>query len=136
MWLVVYYCYQTDFCIFCLHAESNDVVTFNDISTYHGLFESLQVLLGLRAAVNLEGQFGQFSRLDRFLLLQAVKLSLDILQVETQFLARPEQIKSNSFINRISQNDSGVFTIKSINSVKINIRKITIIYITRQSIKA
>ena len=45
-------------------------------------------------------------------------------------------IKSNVFRHRISQNDSGgVFTIKTIH-VKINIRKITIIYITIQSIKA
>ena len=44
-------------------------------------------------------------------------------------------IKSNLFIYRISQSDSGVFTIKTIN-VKIKFRKITIIYITRQSLKS
>ena len=44
------------------------------------------------------------------------------------------QIQSNVFIHHISQIDSGVFTIKTIN-VKIKLRKNRIIYITRQSLK-
>ena len=80
---------QHPFSQITLTADSSSHMT--SLTTHHSLLESLQVLLGLFAAVNLQCEFGEFGRLDRLLLLQLVVVALDVLQVQTQLLTRPAQ---------------------------------------------
>ena len=85
--------FTTSFSHFTLTIDSSSHVT--PLTTHHSLLESLQVLLGLFAAVNLQGEFSEFGRLDRLLLLQLVIVALDVLQIQTQLLTRPTTAQNN-----------------------------------------